>query len=94
MANTTASGEVLGCGHESSSTTVGNDIETPNVNLWTPPDLQVMSGWFSGNSLQESIRPTVVPVGTGPDDIRSVEASLVERPGFGQTRYQAGSTSV
>lgn len=58
------------------------------------PDLQVISRWFVGNSLQESIRPTVVPVGTGPDDIRSVDASLVERPCFGQTRYQAASTSV
>jgi len=53
-----------------------------------------MGCWFFGNSLQESIRPTVAPVGTGPDDIRSVEASLVEPPRIGQTRYQACSTSV
>jgi len=53
-----------------------------------------MGCWFFGTSLQESIRPTEVPVGTGPDDIRSVEASLAERPYFGQARYQACSTSV
>ena len=40
------------------------------------PDLQVISYWFFGNSLQESIRPTVMPVGIGPDDIRSVKSSL------------------
>jgi len=45
-------------------------------------------------SLQESIRPTVVPVGTGPDDICTTEVSLAERPCRGQQRYQALSASV
>lgn len=42
------------------------------------PDLQVISCWIFGNSLQESIRPTAMPVGIGTDDIRSVEISLVD----------------